>query len=163
MPWILCLVVSILIPIYDWLYIESECWDIDCKRITLFVSLVLSLLNIVILTALLITNCFYENNTSIGRIRFSSISFGVICILSTFNLIVALLMFMQKTCYFTQKVAEEKALNTDMFTTLSVKYDTKLSGVLHIFVAMFGFMVSMAFAIIKNNYKYIKQIDFDLE
>ena len=162
-PWLLCLIVSALIPVYDWLYIEIECWNIECKRITLLFSLVLSLANILIFGTLLIINCFYDDNTSLSRIRFSATSFAVFCILSTFNLIIALLTFMQKTCYFTQRVPEERAVDTDFFTTFAVKYDTKLSGVLHILVAVFGFFVSMAFAIIKNNYKYIKQIDFDFE
>lgn len=160
-PWVLALILSVLIIVYEWLYIENECWNIQCKRFTLFISLVLSLANILVFSILFAIHCFYDNNTSIARIRFTAFSFAIICIISTFNLILSLLTFMQKTCYFTQQVPEERLIGADIFAQFSIRYDTKLSGVLHILIAIFGFMVSMAFAIIKNNYKYIKQIDFD--
>jgi hypothetical protein len=69
-------------------------------------------------------------------------------------------MFMQKSCYLTLKVPEDRLIGANLFSTLSIKYDIKLSGALHLSVAVFGFFVSMAFAIIKNNYKYVKQINF---
>jgi len=68
---------------------------------------------------------------------------------------------MQKSCYLTLEVPEDRVTGDNIFHDFPIKYDIKLSGVLHLFVAVFGFMVSMAFAIIKNNYKYVKQINFD--
>jgi len=58
------------------------------------------------------------------------------------------------------KVPEDRLIGANLFSTLSIKYDIKLSGALHLSVAAFGFIVSMAFAVIKNNYSYVKQINF---
>ena len=162
-PWLLAIVTPVLTVLYDWLQVEPECWDNHCKHWTLITSIVVSVFTTLIALILCVVYCAITNDRSISRIRASAITFVLLATVSIINLLLALLMFMQKTCYFTQVVPSERLDNADWLTDLSVRYDIKLAGVHHLLTAVFGFLVAMGFAIIKNNYKYIKQIDFDYE
>jgi hypothetical protein len=159
-PWVLTFIISIIILLYNWYYIETECWNDKYKRISIVVSGLLCLANVLVLKTLCLISCFFDSNTSIAGIRFYTLSFGLICIISIMNLLLAIFMFMQKSCYLMLKVPEDRLIGANLFSTLSIKYDIKLSGALHLSVAAFGFIVSMAFAVIKNNYSYVKQINF---
>lgn len=162
-PWLMTTALPVLVVLYDWFQVDPDCWNSQCKRWTLVSSIVISSLTSLSALSLCLVHCAIGGDRSMARIRASAFTFVLLAAVSTLNLLLGLLTFMQKTCYMTLEVGRDRLEGAHWLTDASVRYDTKIAGVLHLLVAIFGFIVAMGFAIIKNNYKYVKQIDFDYE
>lgn len=159
--WVLLIVLALVAPFYEWLFIDGpECWSDRYPLI--MISVLVAMLTTAVSTLLFIINCVNRVSISYWRLNFCSLCFLVLTIISIINFLLAIFYFSLQSCYFLQiSPASRIESNSNWFTIFAFKYDIKVVGVLHILCCLFAFTTGIGFAIIKNNFKYIRQVDLE--
>lgn len=120
------------------------------------------------------------NSISLFRLTFCTVVFLTLVLLAALNFLTGVYFFALPTCYFAQIIppttAEEDeamaamgddtsqglaAVVGNFVEAVTLKYDLKIAALLHLLCTLLSFSVAIAFAIIKNNFKYVRQMDFD--
>lgn len=172
--WVGLLVFATFIPAYEWTFIsDASCWSARFGHI--LVSIFFALLSFIIGLLLLVANSLIRVSISYMRLNFCTICFIVLTILATANFLTGVYLFSTTTCYFDHLLSAEKveALPESTASTtptnkvfewlrlVTLKYDLKIVGMFHLLTCLAAFTTGMAFAIVKNNFKYVRQVDFD--
>lgn len=159
--WILMINMSIGIPFYQWYFIDGpECWSY--RYMVIMSSILVSMLTTAISTLLFLFNCITRVTVSYWRLNFCTLCFIMLTILSIMNFLLAVFTFSLTTCYIAQIMPSERLLpEFNWLQTFTFKYDVKIVGLFHIIICLLSFFTAIGFAIIKNNFKYIRQIDLE--
>lgn len=159
--WILLVAISASIPFYEWFMIdEPECWTARYAHI--MVSVFVAMLTAFISAILCILNCITRISISIWRLNFCTVCFILLLLFSVANFLLAIYLFSMNTCYFAQITPADRLDGiSNWFHMMSLKYDLKIVAILHLICCLLSFAIGIGFAIIKNNFKYVRHIDQD--
>ena len=159
--WTLLVLTASLIPFYQWFFIEEPyCWSFRYGHIML--SVFFSMLTALVSLLLCLLNCLSRGSISIWRLNFCTLCFIILVLLAIINFLTGVYFFSLSTCYFANVIPSGKLTDeSNIFEIITLKYDLKIVAVFHLVCSLLSFTIGIGFAIIKNNFKYIRQIDFD--
>lgn len=177
--WSLLIATAASIPLYEWLYVQSpHCWEARYGQImfSVFVALTTGTISGVLAA---VNAASRTNSISLFRLTFCTVVFLTLVVLSALNFLTGVYFFALPSCYFAQIIPpttteedEIAAMGVDgavgfvavvstFVEAFTLKYDLKIAALLHLLCTLLAFAVAIAFAIIKNNFKYVRQMDFD--
>ena len=159
--WMLLVVTSSVIPFFEWFFVEEpDCWT--ARYVQVMLSVFCAMMTGCVSAVLCLINVMSRGSISYWRLNFCTLCFIVLVLFSVFNFLVGIYFFALPTCYFAQITPPDQLDHSStLFEIITVKYDLKIAGILHLFCSLFSFVIGIGFAIIKNNFKYVRQVDFD--
>ena len=158
--WTLLILFIGLVPVYNWLtVVVAEC--LAERENEIIASVFIALLTGFIAIVLAFLNYCTQKSISSYRVRFCAFCFVLFSIVSALNFLIGIYFFATRSCYFFLEAAVNAYKKEDVvIKKIILMYDLKLAGILHLICSVLAFSIGIGFAIIKNNFKYVRQIDY---